>query len=68
MVEICSGTAFAYGQTSSGKTFTMNGTQNDPGIIQRAVNEIFQKIEMVYITFLLVTITSLISRILVCSY
>ncbi|KAG5612939.1 hypothetical protein H5410_024220 [Solanum commersonii] len=45
-LEGFNGTAFAYGQTSSGKTFTMNGTQNDAGIIQRAVNEIFQKIEM----------------------
>lgn len=45
-LEGFNGTAFAYGQTSSGKTFTMNGTENDPGIIQRAVNEIFQKIEM----------------------
>lgn len=50
-LKFCSGTAFAYGQTSSGKTFTMNGTENDPGIIQRAVNEIFQKIEMVFIYF-----------------
>ncbi|XP_057794295.1 kinesin-like protein KIN-7N [Salvia miltiorrhiza] len=39
------GTAFAYGQTSSGKTFTMNGSENDPGIIHRAVRDIFQKIE-----------------------
>ncbi|XP_016456492.1 kinesin-like protein KIN-7N isoform X2 [Nicotiana tabacum] len=45
-LEGFNGTAFAYGQTSSGKTFTMNGTQNDPGVIQRAVNDIFQKIEM----------------------
>ncbi|XP_078442779.1 P-loop containing nucleoside triphosphate hydrolases superfamily protein isoform X2 [Wolffia australiana] len=35
------GTAFAYGQTSSGKTFTMNGSKDDPGIIQLAVNDIF---------------------------
>lgn len=48
-LNFCLGTAFAYGQTSSGKTFTMNGTQNDPGVIQRAVNDIFQKIEMVFI-------------------
>lgn len=41
------GTAFAYGQTSSGKTFTMNGSLNDPGIIHRAVNDVFQKIQMV---------------------
>ncbi|MED6123466.1 Kinesin-like protein KIN-7N, variant 2 [Stylosanthes scabra] len=39
------GTAFAYGQTSSGKTFTMNGSKNDPGIIPRAVKDIFTKIE-----------------------
>ena len=43
-----SGTAFAYGQTSSGKTFTMNGSENDPGIIHRAVKDIFAKIDMVY--------------------
>ncbi|PPD70119.1 hypothetical protein GOBAR_DD32992 [Gossypium barbadense] len=41
------GTAFAYGQTSSGKTFTMNGSLNDPGIIHRAVNDVFQKIQMI---------------------
>ncbi|XP_057718799.1 kinesin-like protein KIN-7N [Arachis stenosperma] len=39
------GTAFAYGQTSSGKTFTMNGSENNPGIIPRAVKDIFAKIE-----------------------
>ncbi|KAE8725761.1 hypothetical protein F3Y22_tig00008146pilonHSYRG00161 [Hibiscus syriacus] len=41
------GTAFAYGQTSSGKTLTMNGSPNDPGIIHRAVNHIFQKIQTI---------------------
>jgi centromeric protein E len=41
------GTAFAYGQTSSGKTFTMNGSETDPGIIHRAVKDIFEKIQMV---------------------
>lgn len=41
------GTAFAYGQTSSGKTFTMNGSENDPGIIHRAVKDIFRKTEEV---------------------
>ncbi|KAG8377453.1 hypothetical protein BUALT_Bualt08G0034600 [Buddleja alternifolia] len=44
-VEGFNGTAFAYGQTSSGKTFTMNGSENDPGIIQRAVRDIFEKIQ-----------------------
>ncbi|XP_020549361.1 kinesin-like protein KIN-7N isoform X2 [Sesamum indicum] len=44
-VEGFNGTAFAYGQTSSGKTFTMNGSDNDPGIIHRAVKDIFAKIQ-----------------------
>ncbi|XP_073304837.1 kinesin-like protein KIN-7N [Primulina huaijiensis] len=44
-VEGFNGTAFAYGQTSSGKTFTMNGTENDPGIIHRAVKDIFANIQ-----------------------
>ncbi|GMJ15270.1 hypothetical protein like AT1G59540 [Hibiscus trionum] len=46
-VDGFNGTAFAYGQTSSGKTFTMNGSPNDPGIIHRAVNDIFWKIQMI---------------------
>ncbi|KAL7175706.1 hypothetical protein ACSBR2_029320 [Camellia fascicularis] len=45
-VEGFNGTAFAYGQTSSGKTFTMNGSENDLGIIHRAVKDIFTKIQM----------------------
>ncbi|KAE8728289.1 Detected protein of confused Function [Hibiscus syriacus] len=46
-VDGFNGTAFAYGQTSSGKTFTMNGSPNNPGIIHRSVNDIFQKIQMI---------------------
>ncbi|CAL1361362.1 unnamed protein product [Linum trigynum] len=46
-VEGFNGTAFAYGQTSSGKTFTMNGSEKDPGIIHRAVTDIFDKIQAV---------------------
>ena len=38
------GTVFAYGQTSSGKTHTMRGTQQEPGIIPLAVAEIFRQI------------------------
>ncbi|KAL6842943.1 hypothetical protein ACP4OV_027256 [Aristida adscensionis] len=38
------GTAFAYGQTSSGKTFTMNGSDADPGIIPRAVQDVFDTV------------------------
>ncbi|CAN6583048.1 unnamed protein product [Malus baccata var. baccata] len=45
-VEGFNGTAFAYGQTSSGKTFTMNGSETDPGIIHRAVRDVFDRIQM----------------------
>uniref|UniRef100_A0A1A9UTX3 Kinesin motor domain-containing protein n=1 Tax=Glossina austeni TaxID=7395 RepID=A0A1A9UTX3_GLOAU len=41
------GTLFAYGQTSSGKTYSMEGIIGDSveqGIIPRAVNEIFNRI------------------------
>lgn len=43
------GTIFAYGQTSSGKTHTMEGPDmdgNDRGIIPRIVQNIFQYIEL----------------------
>ncbi|KAK3600577.1 hypothetical protein CHS0354_020969 [Potamilus streckersoni] len=36
---------FAYGQTGSGKTYTMEGTLLDPGINQRALQELFHVIE-----------------------
>eukprot|EP00736_Rhodelphis_marinus_P006530 Rmarinus@m.17302 len=39
------GTIFAYGQTSSGKTHTMLGTERDPGCIRLAVQEMFDTIE-----------------------
>ena len=40
-------TVFAYGQTSSGKTFTMRGNPNKnmPGLIPLSVKEIFKAIE-----------------------
>eukprot|EP00267_Zea_mays_P048488 XP_020401058.1 kinesin-like protein KIN-7L [Zea mays] len=38
------GTAFTYGQTSCGKTFTMNGSDADPGIIRRAVRDVFDTV------------------------
>lgn len=41
------GTIFAYGQSSSGKTFTMSGDAIHPGIIKLAVNEIFARIDKV---------------------
>jgi len=38
------GTICAYGQTASGKTYTMEGVSGVPGIIQLAVHEIFKSI------------------------
>ena len=41
------GTIFAYGQTSSGKTHTMEGVIGDPalqGVIPRIVNDVFNHI------------------------
>ncbi|RDY08423.1 Kinesin-like protein KIN-14U, partial [Mucuna pruriens] len=34
---------FAYGQTGTGKTFTMDGTNEQPGIIPRALEELFRQ-------------------------
>lgn len=39
------GTIFAYGQTSTGKTFTMKGTETNPGLIPLAVQAIFSHVE-----------------------
>lgn len=44
---VCQGynaTIFAYGATSSGKSFTMFGTPNNPGIIPRSCQTLFQNI------------------------
>ncbi|XP_016945231.3 uncharacterized protein cmet isoform X2 [Drosophila suzukii] len=38
------GTIFAYGQTSSGKTYTMMGDGQNPGVMVLAAKEIFQQI------------------------
>merc|ERR1719487_1011804 len=35
-------TLFAYGQTGAGKTYTMGGTPDNPGISRRTINEIFR--------------------------
>ena len=32
---------FAYGQTASGKTFTLTGTPANPGVIPQAVTDVF---------------------------
>lgn len=46
-MEGINGTIFAYGQTSSGKTFTMKGNHQYPGIIPLAIQDIFKYIENV---------------------
>ncbi|KAM3857760.1 centromere-associated protein E-like [Diretmus argenteus] len=44
-VEGYNGTIIAYGQTSSGKTFTMMGSEHAPGVIPLAMEEVFRSIE-----------------------
>nr|XP_028569945.1 kinesin-like protein KIF19 isoform X2 [Podarcis muralis] len=38
-------TVFAYGPTGCGKTYTMLGTDNEPGIYVRTLNDLFRAIE-----------------------
>ncbi|MCQ2818684.1 MAG: hypothetical protein MJ252_15565 [archaeon] len=38
-------TVLAYGATGSGKTYTMLGTQTEPGIMQRAVSDLFSMVK-----------------------
>eukprot|EP00126_Sphaerothecum_destruens_P007694 Sdes_comp19951_c0_seq1m12456 len=38
-------TIFAYGQTNSGKTYTMKGVRDDAGLIPLAIREMFQFIQ-----------------------
>ncbi|VAH17297.1 unnamed protein product [Triticum turgidum subsp. durum] len=44
-MEGINGTVFAYGVTSSGKTHTMHGDQNCPGIIPLAIKDVFSLIQ-----------------------
>lgn len=39
------GTVFAYGATGCGKTYTVSGSPEQPGIIFQAMEELFQKID-----------------------
>lgn len=41
VIEGYNATVFAYGATGSGKTHTMLGTSLDPGIMIRALNDLF---------------------------
>ncbi|KAM7137792.1 centromere-associated protein E-like [Macrochelys suwanniensis] len=43
-VQGCNGTIFAYGQTASGKTYTMMGSDKSMGIIPKAVQDVFKMI------------------------
>ncbi|XP_063961973.1 kinesin-like protein KIF19 [Lytechinus pictus] len=38
-------TVFAYGATGAGKTYTMLGTDNEPGIMAQALNDLFTEME-----------------------
>ena len=40
-------TIFLYGQTTSGKTYTMIGDINNPGILPFALLDIFEEIKVV---------------------
>ncbi|CAA22353.1 kinesin family plus-end directed microtubule motor Tea2 [Schizosaccharomyces pombe] len=39
------GIVFAYGMTGTGKTYSMQGTENEPGIIPLAMNDLFEMVE-----------------------
>ena len=45
LLEGFNATVFAYGATGAGKTYTMLGTGEDPGIMARSLNELFELIE-----------------------
>ena len=38
-------TIFAYGATGSGKTFSMSGSENQPGIVPRAIRKVFHDVQ-----------------------
>lgn len=44
VLEGFNGCVFAYGQTGTGKTYTMEGIKGDPGIIPRAFDQIWSHI------------------------
>ena len=47
LLLLLAGTIFAYGQTSSGKTYTMTGTPMDPGIVPQTLQEVFNYVDQV---------------------
>ena len=46
-------TIFAYGQTSSGKTHTMFGGDQQPGIIPLGIRDLFESVEQVCVSIVL---------------
>ena len=45
VVQGFNGTVFAYGATGAGKTYTMLGTQREPGIMALTLTDLFRKIK-----------------------
>jgi hypothetical protein len=42
-------TLFAYGATGSGKSYSMIGSEKEDGIMQRAIEDVFDLVEQVYL-------------------
>lgn len=51
VVQGYNGTIFMYGQTTSGKTYTMLGTQRDPGVLPHSLRTVFQEMQKVIYSF-----------------
>ncbi|XP_065591714.1 kinesin-like protein KIF19 [Cyrtonyx montezumae] len=45
VISGCNATVFSYGPTGCGKTYTMLGTDSEPGICTRALGDLFHSIE-----------------------
>jgi kinesin family member 18/19 len=45
VIEGYNATVFAYGATGAGKTYTMIGTQDNPGIMFLTIKELFERVE-----------------------
>lgn len=45
ILEGFNGTVFAYGATGCGKTYTISGTPESPGLIFQTINELFERFE-----------------------
>ena len=45
LMEGFNSTIFSYGATGAGKTYTMQGTKDHPGIMSRCLNDLFINVE-----------------------